>query len=77
MLLALVAQPLGWGVGYLIALATTQGFDSDLYRIPLVLKPQTFAAASLGVLTSALVAVLVVRRRIDRLDLVAVMKTRE
>jgi putative ABC transport system permease protein len=77
MILTVLAQPLGWFLGYLIVLATTQGFDSDLYRIPLVLKPQTFAVASLVVLAASLAAVLVVRRRIDRLDLVQVMKTRE
>jgi putative ABC transport system permease protein len=77
MILTVLAQPLGWFLGYLIVLATTQGFDSDLYRIPLVLKPATFATASLVVLAASLAAVLVVRRRIDRLDLVQVMKTRE
>ncbi len=77
MILTVLAQPLGWLLGYLIVLATTQGFESDLYRIPLVLKPATFATASLIVLAASLAAVLVVRRRIDRLDLVAVMKTRE
>jgi putative ABC transport system permease protein len=77
MILAVLAQPLGWFLGYLIVLATTQGFESDLYRIPLVLKPATFAVASLVVLAASLAAVLVVRRRIDSLDLVQVMKTRE
>jgi putative ABC transport system permease protein len=77
MTLTLLAQPLGWVLGYLIVLATTKGFESDLYRIPLVLEPATFATASLVVLAASLVAVLVVRRRIDRLDLVQVMKTRE
>lgn len=77
MLVALIAQPLGWALGALIAWATIQGFASDLYRIPLVLEPDTFAKASLVVLAAALGAALVVRRRLDRLDLVAVMKTRE
>jgi putative ABC transport system permease protein len=77
MLVALIAQPLGWLIGAGIARASISGFDSDLYRIPLVLKPATFATASLVVLAAALGAALVVRRRIDRLDLVAVMKTRE
>jgi putative ABC transport system permease protein len=77
MILTVLAQPLGWFLGYLIVLATTQGFDSDLYRIPLVLEPATFAVASLVVLAASLAAVLIVRRRIDRLDLVQVMKTRE
>jgi putative ABC transport system permease protein len=77
MLLALIAQPFGWAVGNLLAGAMTTGFSSDLYRIPLVLKPATYTTASLVVLGAALASVLIVRRRLDRLDLVSVMKTRE
>lgn len=77
MLLALIAQPIGWALGAWIASALSNAFSSDLYGIPLVLKPANFAYASLVVLASCLVSVLIVRRRIDRMDLVAVMKTRE
>ena len=77
MLIALIAQPIGWGVGAWIAYAMTTAFTSDLYAIPLVLKPSTFATASLVVLSAAFVSVMIVRRRLDRLDLVSVMKTRE
>jgi len=77
MLLALIAQPIGWALGAWIAHALASGFTSDLYAIPLVLKPASFAWASLVVLTASLVSVMLVRRRIDRMDLVAVMKTRE
>ncbi|PKP75970.1 MAG: ABC transporter permease [Alphaproteobacteria bacterium HGW-Alphaproteobacteria-6] len=77
MLLALLAQPLGWGIGRLLAWAMTSGFSSDLYRIPLVLTPATHARASLVVLAAALGSVLIVRRRLDNLDLVSAMKTRE
>lgn len=77
MLLALLAQPMGWAIGAWIAKAMTDAFSSDLYVVPLVLKPASFSLASLVVLTAALVSILVVRRRLDRLDLVAVMKTRE
>lgn len=77
MLLALLAQPLGWGIGRLLAWAMTSGFSSDLYRIPLVLSPATHARASLVVLAAALGSVLIVRRRLDNLDLVSAMKTRE
>jgi putative ABC transport system permease protein len=76
-LLALVAQPLGWAMGAGLAVAMTAGFESDLYAIPLVLEPAAFARASLVVLATSLGAALIVRRRIDRMDLVAVMKTRE
>lgn len=77
MVLALLAQPFGWLAGLGIARAFTQGIQSDLYEIPFVIVPATFARASLIVLLTALGSAMVVRRRIDRLDLVAVMKTRE
>jgi putative ABC transport system permease protein len=77
MLLAILAQPLGWLFGAWIATALSNSFTSDLYAIPLVLEPAIFAQASLVVLAASLVSVLLVRRRIDSMDLVAVMKTRE
>ncbi|KAE9624729.1 ABC transporter permease [Parasedimentitalea maritima] len=77
MILALMAQPLGWVIGAWIAKLTTENFASDLYTIPLVLKPAAFSTASLIVLGAALCSVLIVRRRLDRMDLVAVMKTKE
>ena len=77
MLIAILAQPLGWMLGRLLTGLMVQGFSSDLYSLPLILKPATFSKASLVVLAAALASVLVVRRRLDRLDLVAVMKTRE
>ncbi|MHA3976513.1 ABC transporter permease [Halovulum sp. GXIMD14794] len=77
LLLALLAQPMGWWIGAAIARAMTEAFASDLYSIPLVLEPGVFAYASLIVLSATAVSLAVVRRRLDRLDLVAVMKTRE
>ncbi|SLN20199.1 ABC transporter permease [Roseisalinus antarcticus] len=77
MLLALLAQPLGWALGRLFTEAMVRGFSSDLYALPLVLNTAAYTRASLVVLAAALGSVLLVRRRLDRLDLVAVMKTRE
>jgi putative ABC transport system permease protein len=77
MLLAILAQPLGWLLGAGIAVALAEGATSDLYAIPLVLEPEAFAQASLVVLGAALVSSLIVRRRLDRLDLIQVLKTRE
>lgn len=77
MLIAVIAQPLGWALGAWIAWALSRGFTSDLYAIPLVLEPANFAWASLVVLAASLASVLIVRRQIDRMDLVRVLKTRE
>ncbi|MEZ5841374.1 MAG: ABC transporter permease [Hyphomicrobiales bacterium] len=76
-LLTLLAQPLGWGIGYLFARAMSASFESELYRMPFLVEPATFAEASLVVLGAAAISALVVRRRIDRLDLIEVLKTRE
>ncbi|HKZ97644.1 MAG TPA: FtsX-like permease family protein [Hyphomicrobiaceae bacterium] len=77
LILMLLAQPLGWGLGYLFAFAVIQGFASDLFTIPFMIEPRTYARASLVVLTASAVSTLIVRRRVDRLDLVAVLKTRD
>jgi len=77
MLLAVLAQPIGWALGAWIAHAMSNAFTSDLYAVPFVLEPSSFAVASLVVLGTSFGSVMLVRRRIDRMDLVAVMKTRE
>lgn len=76
-ILVLIAQPLGWLIGYGFAWSVVQGFDSDLYRIPFIIDRSTFAIASLVVLIAATVSIAIVRRRIDHLDMIEVLKTRE
>ncbi|MBD3765424.1 MAG: FtsX-like permease family protein [Rhodobacterales bacterium] len=72
-----LAQPVGWLMGWAMAAAMVAAFSSDLYRVPFVLDRSVFATASLIVCTAAAVSALAVRGRIDRLDLIAVLKTRE
>jgi len=73
----IAAQPLGWLIGYGFAVLMTEGFRTELYRVPLVVNREVYAWASLIVLGAAAISGLVVRRRIDRLDLIEVLKTRE
>lgn len=77
LLLAVLAQPLGWIIGAGLAWAVSAGMASDLYSVPLVLERDTFAQSSMVVMAAAVVSALMVRRRLDRLDLIEVMKTRE
>ncbi|WP_370193034.1 ABC transporter permease [Aurantimonas coralicida] len=77
LLVVILAQPLGWALGAGFAMLVTDGFASDLFQIPLVLEPAIFAKASLIVLAAAAGSALLVRRRVDRLDLIRVLKTRE
>jgi putative ABC transport system permease protein len=76
-LLTVLAQPLGWLIGYWLGWITVQSFSSDLYTTPFVIEVATYAKASLVTVAAALASALAVRRRIDALDLVAVLKTRE
>jgi putative ABC transport system permease protein len=76
-LLTFVALPLGAGVGWLLARWLVRAFDTELYRVPFVVDQSTFGWAILGGFLATLGAVLLVRRRLDRLDLIAVLKTRE
>ena len=60
-----------------IAKLAADSFGTELYRIPLVVGPEVYATASLVSIGAATISGLVVRRRIDRLDMIAVLKTRE
>ncbi|MEX2286037.1 MAG: FtsX-like permease family protein [Planctomycetaceae bacterium] len=75
--LTLVAIPLGLVMGYGFAALTVWAFETEMYRIPLVVSHRTFAFASAVTILASLLSGLVVRRRIDQLDLVAVLKSKE
>ncbi|WGL17127.1 FtsX-like permease family protein [Microbulbifer bruguierae] len=76
-LLTLLALPLGALLGYLLAWTLVQSFNTELFRIPLIISSSTYGYAALVVLLSAAASGLLVHRRIQQLDLVAVLKTRE
>jgi putative ABC transport system permease protein len=73
----ILAQPLGWLIGYIFAWMMSEGFRTELYRVPLVVNREVFAWASIVVFGAAAISGLMVRRRIDRLDMIEVLKTRE
>jgi putative ABC transport system permease protein len=75
--LTLAAIPLGIAAGLGLARLVCYFLDSEMYRIPFVLAPRTIGVSVLMVLVSAVISGLVVRRQLDRLDLIAVLKTRE
>lgn len=76
-LFTLFAIPLGWLIGYGMAALLILGLDTENYRIPLVVSRSTFAFASMVVVAATFFSALVVQRRISKLDLVSVLKTRE
>jgi len=76
-LLTLLALPVGWLLGYGLCALMASALSTDLYRFPLIVSTRTYTFAALVVGGAALASALVVRQRVDRLDLVAVLKARE
>lgn len=65
---------LGWLV---LARGMPRMIDPEMMRYPVITSAKTFALAVVVLVASALATALVVRRRLDHLDLVSVLKTRE
>jgi putative ABC transport system permease protein len=75
--LTVLALPLGMLVGYGMAAVAVVALETEYQRFPLVIEPHTYSFAATVVLTAATVTGLIVRRRVDHLDLVEVLKSRE
>lgn len=73
----LIAQPPGWIIGYGLAWMMKTNMEADVMRAPLLVERYTYALASAIVIIAAMLSALVVRERVNRLDLVAVLKTRD
>ncbi len=73
----LLAIPLGCALGYGLAASVVAAMDSETYRIPLVVSARTYVLAGAATLLSAGASGWLVRRRLDRIDLISVLKTRE
>jgi putative ABC transport system permease protein len=72
-----VAIPLGFAAGYWLAALLVALMQQEVMEFPLVIFPTTYLYAGAVVFAAGVVSALIVRNRIDNLDLVAVLKTRE
>jgi putative ABC transport system permease protein len=75
--LTLLSLPLGIGLGWGLVRIVCMFLDTEMYRIPFIIAPATYGFSVLVVVVAAILSGLVVRRRLDHLDLIAVLKTRE
>jgi putative ABC transport system permease protein len=75
--LTLIAIPFGYLLGYAACALLARNLQTELYRLPLWIKATTYAWSFIIVVLSAFLSALLVRRKLDRLDLVAVLKSRE
>lgn len=76
-LLTLISIPLGCLIGYGLAAGIAALLSQELFRIPLIISGKTWVSAAVVVLLSAAASAVSVWIRLQKLDLIAVLKTRE
>ena len=76
-LITLLALPVGAALGAALAWFFATSMSSDLFRLPYVIEAGTFGFAAVLVLATSLISALMIRSRLDKLDMVAVLKTGE
>ena len=75
--LILLAIPLGFVIGTWLSYLWAAQAPAELFKIPVVLSARTFALSAATVLVAALISALVVRQRVNHLDLISALKTAE
>lgn len=75
--LTLASIPIGFALGWALCVYIARAFDSEVYRIPLVISVRTYATSFFIIALAASFTAVVIQRRIGGLDLVEVLKTRE
>jgi putative ABC transport system permease protein len=73
----MLAMPLGMLLGYLLSKGIVSVIQTDEFFFPFVIAPATYAFSAICVVLAGVVSAFIVRRRVDGLDLVSVLKTRE
>lgn len=73
----LLAIPLGLALGTGWAVVYARAFDPEVFRLPVHIEPDTYGTAAAIALASGILSALLVRRRLDSLDLLAVLKLSE
>jgi putative ABC transport system permease protein len=73
----LLALPIGFFLGYWLSAASLLMNYTEEVNVPLIITPRTYALAALVALGSGLFSAWLVRRQINALDLVAVLKSRD
>ena len=75
--ITLLGIPFGLVMGYWFAWMLTLFLDQEVFRFPFVIANSTYGLAAGTVLAASIASALLVRRKLDDLDLIAVLKSRE
>ncbi|MEM1429889.1 MAG: ABC transporter permease [Pseudomonadota bacterium] len=73
----IVALPLGTLLGHYVSVLMATAYSTEVYQVPAIFDLATYGSAALVVIAAAVTSGLLVKRDLDRADLVAALKTRE
>ncbi len=76
-LVTAMALPIGALGGHYLSLLLARAFSGDLFHIPVLFSPESLGFAGLVVIVAAIVSGVLVKRDLDRAELVLALKTRE
>jgi putative ABC transport system permease protein len=76
-LLTLIAVPLGLLLGYAMSAVMIANINTEMFRLPLVISSRSMAFSAITITVATVFSALIVRRKLDRLSLVEVLKSRE
>ncbi len=76
-ILILLAIPIGFALGYSFAAFMSAAYNQELFRLPLIVTKSAYAFTFLVTLITAFISGFIIRRQLNHLDLIAVLKTRE
>jgi putative ABC transport system permease protein len=78
-LLTLMAVPVGWILGYWLSWLLNQSpaQNTEMFRVPFVITPASYGFALIVITLAAIGSGAFIWRQLNRLDLIAVLKTRE
>lgn len=75
--ITLFALPVGALLGHFLSIAIAKGFSTDLYQVPANVGPDSYGTAIAAVLIASFLSGWLVKRDIDKIDMVSALKTRE
>ena len=75
--ITLLAIPVGLPIGYGFAYLTTLALDTETHRFPLVVRLSTYSYSTTIILIAAAVSCLYVKRLVNDLDMISVLKVKE
>ncbi len=77
MILVFVAIPVGLVFGRGLSWLMASSAQTELFRVPFIIEPSTYALSALVIAIATVVSALIVGRKVNHLDLVEVLKARE